>query len=108
MMRSMLNHKSFSVVKACLVSFVKGIMIILNRILWFGNEGGYTAMVMDLLGSLLGTLLSMCGGWFTTKCVLMLGAQLVCLNLFRRCSYLIYLPRDITARIPPFMGLYSS
>jgi len=47
------------------------------RILWFGVERGYRAMVMSCLGPSLETLMNACGGRFSLKTVLMLAEQLV-------------------------------
>ncbi|MCL7029007.1 hypothetical protein MKW94_029358 [Papaver nudicaule] len=47
------------------------------RLMWFGVEGEYNVMVIDLLGKSLEDLLSDCGGKFTLKTVLMLADQLI-------------------------------
>jgi len=46
-------------------------------VLWYGQEGGYNAMVMDLLGQSLEDLFQYCGRRFSVKTVCMLGLQMV-------------------------------
>jgi serine/threonine protein kinase len=47
------------------------------NIKWFGVEGEYNVMVMDLLGPSLEDLFNFCGRRFTLKTVLMLADQMV-------------------------------
>lgn len=44
---------------------------------WFGTEGDYNCMVIDLLGPSLEDLFNFCGRKFTLKTVLLLADQLV-------------------------------
>ena len=44
---------------------------------WFGVEGDYNVMVMDLLGPSLEELFNFCGRKFSLKTVLLLADQLV-------------------------------
>ena len=44
---------------------------------WFGTEGKYNILVMDLLGENLETLLNFCKGKFTLKTALMIADQIV-------------------------------
>lgn len=46
---------------------------------WFGSEGEFNIMVMDVLGKSLEDLLDECGGAFSLRTVLMLGQQMVSL-----------------------------
>ena len=48
------------------------------RGIWYGTEGDYHALAMNLLGPNLFQLMSFCGGHFSLKTVLMLGEQMVC------------------------------
>lgn len=45
------------------------------KVLWFGVEGEYRALVMELLGPSLEDLLVYCAGRFTLKTVLMIADQ---------------------------------
>eukprot|EP01104_Vermistella_antarctica_P010135 TRINITY_DN2676_c0_g7_i1.p1 TRINITY_DN2676_c0_g7~~TRINITY_DN2676_c0_g7_i1.p1 ORF type:complete len:375 (+),score=89.49 TRINITY_DN2676_c0_g7_i1:394-1518(+) len=53
------------------------------RMMWYGIEGDYNVMVMDLLGPSLEDLFNYCRRKFTLKTVLMLGDQML-----RRIEYL--------------------
>jgi len=60
---------------------------------WFGIEGEYNVMVMDLLGPALEDLFNYCGRKFSLKCVLMLADQML-----RRVEYVHaknFIHRDI-------------
>ena len=45
---------------------------------WFGSEGDYNVMVLDLLGPSLENLLHLCGGKFSVSTTFLLGQQMVC------------------------------
>ena len=52
------------------------------RVRWYGIEGDYNAMVMDLLGLSLEESFNRCGRKFSLKTVLMLSDQMVPISLF--------------------------
>ena len=54
-----------------------GQSIRISQVIWFGHKCGYTAMVTNILGPSLETLLGESGGWFSLKTVSMLMTQLV-------------------------------
>jgi len=59
------------------------------RVKWYGVEGDYNVLVMDLVGPSLSELLDYCHGRFTMKTVLMLADQLLCrLQFVHTCGYL--------------------
>lgn len=51
------------------------------RVYWFGTAGDYNVMVMELLGSSLEALFSLCQRKFSLKTTLMLTEQMVILVL---------------------------
>jgi casein kinase 1/casein kinase I family protein HRR25 len=63
------------------------------KVHWFGVEGDYSVMVMDLLGPSLEDLFNYCKRKFTLKTVLMLADQMI-----QRIEYIhsrLFLHRDI-------------
>ncbi|ETO28528.1 hypothetical protein RFI_08596, partial [Reticulomyxa filosa] len=59
---------------------------------WFGREGDFNVMVMDILGPSLEDLFNFCSRKFTLKTALMLADQMVYLFL-KKCNFV--LDRDI-------------
>ena len=57
------------------------------HIKWFGVEGEYNAMVIDLLGPSLEDLFNYCNRKLTLKTVLMLADQLVSMILVRELFF---------------------
>jgi serine/threonine protein kinase len=63
------------------------------KVHWFGVEGEYSVMVMDMLGPSLEDLFTYCKRRFTLKTVLMLADQMI-----QRIEYIhsrLFLHRDI-------------
>jgi hypothetical protein len=58
-------------------SFLAGI----PNVKWFGIEGEYNVMVMDLLGPSLEDLFTLCKQKFTLKTILILADQIVLIHL---------------------------
>jgi casein kinase I homolog HRR25 len=54
------------------------------RVLWFGTEGGFDAMVLDCLGQSLADLFVRCHFKFTIQTVLRLAGQLVCMSSIQK------------------------
>lgn len=58
-------------------SRASGMLVGIPNILWYGTEGEYNIMAMELLGPSLEDLLNYCGRKFSLKTALMVGSQLV-------------------------------
>jgi len=63
------------------------------NVYWYGVEGPYNVLVMDLLGKNLEELLRMCGGNFSLKTVLMIADQMLASVQYLHTLHLIH--RDI-------------
>jgi hypothetical protein len=61
---------------------------------WFGVEGEYNVLVMDLLGPSLEDLFSFCSRKLSLKTVLMLADQMVGFPLLLRLFPIFYLPKS--------------
>jgi len=60
--------------KTCLKNFI---LVGIPNLHWFGVEGDFNIMVIDLLGPSLEDLFNYCGRKFSLKCVLMIADQMV-------------------------------
>jgi len=60
-----------------LLSMTNSTALGIPRVHWFGREGDYFVLVMDLLGSSLEDLFNHCGRKFSLKTTLMLADQLI-------------------------------
>ncbi|XP_017495042.1 PREDICTED: casein kinase I-like, partial [Rhagoletis zephyria] len=59
------------------------------KVKWFGQEGDYTILVMELLGDNLETLFNYCGRQFSLKTVLMLADKMLMrLENLHTCNYI--------------------
>ena len=47
------------------------------KVYWYGTEGEYTVMIMDLLGPSLDNLFTQCDQKFSLKTILMIADQMV-------------------------------
>ena len=65
------------------------------NIRWFGIEGDYNVMVLDLLGPSLEDLFNYCGRRFQLKTVLMIGDQLIC--RLEYCHSKNFIHRDVVS-----------
>ena len=73
---------------ACLVYFAV-VEAGIPSLKWFGVQGDYNAMVIDLLGPSLEDLFNYCNRKLTLKAVLMLADQLVSLSTFAAFTLLV-------------------
>ena len=62
-----------------IVSFSSNFAAGIPNIRWFGVEGDYNVLVMDLLGPSLEDLFNFCSRKLSLKSVLMLADQMVCI-----------------------------
>ena len=61
-------------------SFLTFTAVGMPQIYWYGIEGDYNAMVMELLGPTLEDMLTVCGRKFSLKTAIMLAEQMVSLH----------------------------
>lgn len=61
-----------------------GVAVGIPNVKWFGKEGDFNIMVMDLLGPSLEDLFNFCGRKFSLKTVLLLADQMV-INCLLQC-----------------------
>jgi len=70
---SVFYKEEVKILKVSKTSFLVGI----PNLHWFGVEGDFNIMVIDLLGPSLEDLFNYCGRKFSLKCVLMIADQMV-------------------------------